>query len=105
MVSLVAPLRPQVGTVAPRYREIALFRKSDAVRFDIIPPNRVITIALGLGLLALIGYGVYQRDPATIAIVGALLVFFGLPAFLLFSLNRRARLRPPGERDDTADLG
>ncbi len=75
------------------------------MRSNIIPPSRAITLALGLGLLALIGYGVYQRDPATIAIIAALLVFFGLPAFLLFSLNRRASLRPPNERDDPADLG
>jgi hypothetical protein len=74
------------------------------VRSDIIPPNRAVTIALGLGLIALIGYGVYQRDPATIAIIAALIVFFGLPAFLLFTLNRRARLRPPSPPDDT-DLG
>ena len=75
------------------------------MRSNIIPPNRAVTIALGLGLLALIGYGVYQRDPATIAIIAALLVFFALPAFLLFSLNRRASPRPPDERDDPANLG
>lgn len=74
------------------------------MRSDVIPPNRIVTIALIVGLLALIAYGVYSGDPATIAIVLALVVFFGLPAFLLFSLNRRARMRPPSPPDD-ADLG
>ena len=65
------------------------------MRSDIIPPNRWITIALGVGLLALIGYGAWRRDPATIAIVAALVAFFGLPFALLFTLNRRARNHPP----------
>jgi hypothetical protein len=67
------------------------------VRSDIVPPNRFLTIALLVGLLALIAYGAYNRDPATIAIVVALLVFFGAPALLLFALNRRAHQRPPDE--------
>jgi Flp pilus assembly protein TadB len=75
------------------------------VRSDIIPPNRFITIALIIGLLALIAYGAYNRDPATIAIVVALLLFFGLPALLLFSLNRRARQRPLSPPDDATDHG
>jgi hypothetical protein len=69
------------------------------VRSDIVPPNRFLTIALVVGLLALIAYGAYNRDPATIVIVVALLIFFGAPALLLFSLNRRARQRPPDETD------
>ncbi|HEU5345501.1 MAG TPA: hypothetical protein VFU60_14235 [Ktedonobacterales bacterium] len=67
------------------------------MRSDIVPPNRFLTIALLVGLLALIAYGAYNRDPATIVIVVALLVFFGAPTLLLFSLNRRARQRPPDE--------
>lgn len=69
------------------------------MRSDIVPPNRFLTIALVVGLLALIAYGAYNRDPATIAIVAALLLFFGAPALLLFSLNRRAGQRPPDEPD------
>ena len=72
------------------------------MRSDIVPPNRFITIALIIGILALIAYGVYNHDPATIAIVLALAVFFALPAALLLSLNRRARLRPPAPPDDAA---
>lgn len=67
------------------------------MRSDIVPPNRFLTIALLVGLLALIAYGAYNRDPATIVIVVALLVFFGAPALLLFALNRRAHQRPPDE--------
>ncbi len=70
------------------------------MRSEIIPPNRVITIALIFGMLALIGWGAYNRDPATIAIVGALVIFFGLPALLLFTLNRRARLQAPPPPDE-----
>lgn len=73
------------------------------MRSDVIPPNRFITIALILGMIALIAYGAYQRDPATIAIVAALAVFFGLPTLLLFTLNRRARLHAPPPTDDTAE--
>lgn len=70
------------------------------MRSDIVPPNRFITIALVIGILALIAYGAYQRDPATLIIVLALAVFFGFPAALLFLLNRRARQQqtpPPAE--------
>jgi hypothetical protein len=73
------------------------------VRSEIVPPNRVVTIALVVGILALIAYGAYARDPVTIVIALALVVFFALPALLLFSLNRRARLRPPPSPDDADD--
>jgi len=64
------------------------------VRSEIVPPNRFITVALIVCLLALIGYGVYTRNPVTIIIIATLLIFFGLPALALYSLNRRARRRP-----------
>lgn len=70
------------------------------MRSDIIPPNRWLTVALCVGLLALIIYGAYRHDPVTIVIVAALVVFFGLPYALLFTLNRRARLHPPTAPDD-----
>ncbi|MDE3228864.1 MAG: hypothetical protein KGO05_03195 [Chloroflexota bacterium] len=76
------------------------------MRSEIVPPNRWLTIALCVGLLALIGYGAWRRDPATIAIIAALVAFFGLPFALLYTLNRRAQLRPPAlpdERDDPDD--
>ncbi|HET9110228.1 MAG TPA: hypothetical protein VFN78_05325 [Ktedonobacterales bacterium] len=65
------------------------------MRSDIIPPNRAITVVLIIGMLALIAYGAYNRDPATIVIIAALFIFFAMPALLLYSLNRRARQRPP----------
>jgi len=71
------------------------------VRSDIIPPNRAITVALIIGMLALIAYGAYNRDPATIVIIAVLVIFFALPALLLYSLNRRARLRPPEDATPT----
>ena len=58
---------------------------------EIIPSNRWITILLLLGLVALIVYGAVNGDPATIAIVLALVIFFAAPATLLFIMNRRAR--------------
>jgi drug/metabolite transporter (DMT)-like permease len=58
---------------------------------EIIPASRWITALLVAGLLALIIYGAVNRDPATIAIIVALLVFFATPAALLLILNRRAR--------------
>ena len=58
---------------------------------EIIPSNRWITILLLVGLLALIVYGAVNGDPATIAIVLALVIFFAIPAALLFIMNRRAR--------------
>ncbi|HEX8995542.1 MAG TPA: hypothetical protein VF812_05890 [Ktedonobacterales bacterium] len=77
-------------------------RRAATVRSDIVPPNRFITIALIVGFVALIIYGAYNHDPATIAIIAALAVFFGLPALLLFGLNRRGRLRPPPPPDDAS---
>ncbi|HEX8730711.1 MAG TPA: hypothetical protein VF725_01515 [Ktedonobacterales bacterium] len=73
------------------------------MRSDLVPPNRWLTIALCVGLLALIGYGAYRRDPATIAIVAALVAFFGLPFALLYTLNRRERARPPAPPDERGD--
>lgn len=70
------------------------------MRSDIVPPNRVVTIALALGILALIAYGVYNHDPATIVIIATLFIFVAMPALLLYSLNRRARQRPPASPDD-----
>lgn len=70
------------------------------MRSDIIPPNRTLTITLIVGILALIAYGAYTRDPATLVIIAALVIFFALPAALLFTFNRRARLRPPSPPDD-----
>lgn len=67
------------------------------MRSDIIPPNRAITVALIIGILALLGYGAYNHDPATIVIIAVLFVFFAMPALLLYSLNRRARQRPPAD--------
>ncbi len=69
------------------------------MRSDIVPPNRVVTIALALGILALIAYGVYNHDPATIVIIATLLIFVAMPALLLYSLNRRAHLHPPSSPD------
>ncbi len=57
---------------------------------EIIPANRWISALLLAGLLALIVYGAVSGDPATIAIVLALVIFFATPAALLFLLNRRA---------------
>lgn len=74
---------------------------------EIVPPNRFITVALIVGLLALIGYGAYTRNPVTIIIVVTLLVFFGLPALALYSLHRRERQRamtpPAADQADEAD--
>lgn len=71
------------------------------MRSDIVPPNRAITVALLVGILALIAYGAYRRDPATIAIVIALVIFFGAPALLLFNFNRLRR-QPPSSPDDAS---
>lgn len=69
------------------------------MRSDIIPPNRLLSVALILGLAALIVYGAVKRDPATIIIVAALAVFFGVPALLLGYLNRRGQQgRHPSSR-------
>ncbi|MGH2504976.1 MAG: hypothetical protein ACRDID_20895 [Ktedonobacterales bacterium] len=73
------------------------------MRSNIVPPNRFLTIALLIGMLALIAYGISRRDPATIIIVIALAVFFGAPAFLLFNANRLQRRRPPSPDDATSD--
>ena len=70
------------------------------MRSDVVPPNRVITIALALGILALIVYGVYNHDPATIVIIATLFIFIAMPALLVYSLNRRARQHPPSPPDD-----
>lgn len=58
---------------------------------EIIPASRWITVLLLAGLVALIIYGAVNGDPATIAIVLALVIFFATPAVLLFIMNRRAR--------------
>lgn len=58
---------------------------------EIIPASRWITVLLMAGLLTLIIYGAVNRDPATIIIVLALVIFFAAPAALLFTMNRRAR--------------
>ncbi len=71
---------------------------------DIIPPNRLLTVALVLGLAALIVYGAVNRDPATIVIVVALALFFSLPALATVYLNRRRRGQDsslPPHSDDT----
>ncbi len=74
------------------------------MRSDIIPPNRALTIALIVGIIALIAYGIYRGDPATFVIVAALVVFFALPAILLYTANRRARLQtPPQESEETRE--
>jgi hypothetical protein len=73
------------------------------VRSDIVPPNRFLTIALLIGIIALIAYGAYNRDPTTIVIVVALVIFFGAPAFLLFNANRLQRRRPPSSDDASSD--
>lgn len=73
------------------------------MRSDIVPPNRFITIALLVGILALIAYGISRRDPATILIVIALAVFFGAPALFLFNVNRLQRRRPPSPDDAASD--
>ncbi|HEU0028976.1 MAG TPA: hypothetical protein VFQ25_17855 [Ktedonobacterales bacterium] len=57
---------------------------------EIIPANRWITVLLLAGLLGLIIYGAVNRDPATIVIVLALIVFFAVPMALVFMINRRA---------------
>lgn len=64
------------------------------MRSEIVPPNRFITVALIVGLLALIGYGVYTRNPVTIIIVATLLIFFGLPALAIYLFHRHASQRP-----------
>jgi hypothetical membrane protein len=71
------------------------------VRSNIVPPNRAITAALIIGILALIAYGAYNHDPATIVIIATLFVFFAMPALLLYSLNRRARQQPPDDATAT----
>ncbi len=58
---------------------------------EIVPASRWITVLLLAGLLALIIYGAVNRDPATIIIVLALVIFFAIPMALLFMMNRRAR--------------
>ncbi len=58
---------------------------------EIVPASRWITALLLAGLLALIIYGALKGDPATVAIAFALVMFFAVPAALLFILNRRAR--------------
>lgn len=74
------------------------------MRSDIVPPNRVITLALAIGILALIAYGAYNHDPVTLVIVATVFIFIAMPALLLYSLNRRARHpRPPSSLDDDAD--
>ncbi len=67
------------------------------MRSDIIPPNRAITVVLIIGILALLGYGAYNHDPATVVIIAVLFIFFAMPALLLYSLNRRAGQRPPAD--------
>ena len=57
---------------------------------EIIPASRWITALLLAGLLALIIYGAVNRDPATIVIVLALVMFFAVPMALVFTMNRRA---------------
>ncbi len=84
----------------PRIHSVRFSRKPAIVRSEIIPPNRLITIALVVGLLALIVWGASRGDPVTIAIVAALFVFFALPALLLFTLNRRARAHPAPPSDE-----
>lgn len=73
------------------------------MRSDLIPPNRALTVALIVGMIALIVYGVYRGDPATFVIVAALALVFALPAFLLFTANRRARLHAPSAESDASD--
>lgn len=73
------------------------------MRSDLIPPNRALTIALIVGIIALVIYGVYRGDPATFVIVAALAVFFALPAYLLYTANRRARLHAPPPESDASD--
>jgi hypothetical protein len=73
------------------------------VRSDIVPPNRVVTIALALGILALIAYGVYNHDPVTIVIIATVFIFIAMPALLLYSLNRRDHQRPGAPPPDDAD--
>lgn len=85
---------------ARQWLSLHLPRKSAAVRSDLIPPNRALTIALIVGIAALIVYGVYRGDPATFVIVAALALVFALPAFLLFTANRRARLHDETDEPD-----
>jgi hypothetical protein len=73
------------------------------VRSDLIPPNRALTVALIVGIIALVVYGVYRGDPVTIVIVAALALVFALPAFLLFTANRRARRDAPPQESDESD--
>jgi hypothetical protein len=60
--------------------------------FNIIPSNRWITLVLAIGLLALLVYGAARRDPATIVIAIALLVF-AAPVAALAIINWRQRRR------------
>ncbi len=70
---------------------------------EIVPANRWITVLLALGLLALIVYGALRHDPATIVIVAALIMFFALPAGLLFAIRRREREAMDGGQQATDD--
>lgn len=70
---------------------------------EIIPTSRWITVVLLLGLLGLIVYGAMNRDPATIVIILALVVFFALPVALVYTMNRRARMdqrQSPNDRSE-----
>lgn len=69
----------------------------------IVPPNRWITLALALGLLALLIYGAFNRDPFTLIILLTLIPFLIMPALLLYSLNRRHRDQPPTSPTDDED--
>lgn len=58
--------------------------------FNIVPSNRWITVVVGIGLLALIVYGVVTHNPTTIVIIIALLIF-SAPVTLLAIINWRER--------------
>jgi hypothetical protein len=56
---------------------------------EIIPASRWITVLLLAGLLGLIIYGAVNRDPATIVIILALVMFLAVPMGVVFMMNRR----------------
>lgn len=62
---------------------------------NLVPQSRLLTIALVAGLVALIIFGFVSQNPLTGAVLGVLVVFFAIPALIVYVLNRRARRDNP----------
>jgi divalent metal cation (Fe/Co/Zn/Cd) transporter len=63
---------------------------------NFVPQNRLYTVAVVVGLIALIALGFANHDPLAGVILGVIVIFFAGPALLVYIMNRRARRREPG---------